>query len=74
MTRIEMRWLGVHLGSESANFGLPAVEKRPQIPLSDGRKLVEDSMDSSWIGEEIPRSPEVIKVMGHTSGGGQSCG
>ncbi len=74
MTRVEMRWPGVRPGRQSANFGLPAVEKRPQIILSGGRKLVDGSTDSSWIGKGIPRSLEVIKEMRHASGEGQSGG
>ena len=69
MPRVEIRWLGVHPSGKSAVFGLSAVAKRPQSPVSDDRKLVEGSMGSSWIGQEIPRSPEVIRRMRHTSGG-----
>ncbi len=74
MTHVEVGWLGVHPDRENANFGLPAVGKRPQITLSGGRKLVDGSTDSSWIGEEIPRSPEVIKEVRRSSGGGPSWG
>ena len=61
MPRLETRWLGVLSSGKSAIFGLPTVEKRAQIPLSDASRLVEGSIESSWIGKEIPRS-----------GGGQS--
>ena len=55
-------------------FGHSVGEKWSQIALSDARKLVEGSIESSWIGEQISRSPEVIRRMRHTSGGDQSRG
>ena len=70
-----MRWLEVHSSVKNAVLGLLLVEKRPQIRLYDVRKLIDGSIESSWIREEeIPRSPEVVKRMHHTSGEGQSWG
>ena len=74
MPHIGMRWLGVHSSGESAISGLPMVEKRPQIPLSNARRLVEGSIESTWIGEEDSRFPEVVKRVHHILGRGQSGG
>ena len=54
MPFIEMRWLEVLL--------------RPQIPLNDAMGLVEGSIESSCIGEDILRSSEVVKRLHHMSG------
>ncbi len=50
-------------------FGYPLAEKLPQIALSDATGLVEGSIESSWIGEQISRSPEVVpKNASHIGG------
>ncbi len=57
-----------------ATFGLSTAGKRPQIPLNDARGLVKGSIESSWAGEEVSRSPEVTRGLHHTLGRGQSWG